>query len=114
MGGNVTTLFDLPPLDPRVVTNAAVKRVERHADPDWMVTALEAVRVVCLHSTEFTSDDVWKLLDLAGAKRPHEARAFGAVMRRAKTEGLIEPTERFIPSKRVELHQSPRRVWRVL
>jgi hypothetical protein len=36
------------------------------------------------------------------------------VMRRAKTEGLIEPTERFIPSKRVELHQSPRRVWRVM
>ena len=112
MSIDVPTLFEQPPLSPTVVTNSAVKRVHDNADPLWLENALTAVRYCATTHREFTTDDVWAYLISIGQDKQREPRALGAVMRQAKTLGIIEVTDRTRVSERVVCHQNPKRVWR--
>lgn len=90
----------------------AVARVERNADDEWLEAALNAVAALGEGCAEFTTDDVWLLLGRWGVPEPHEARAMGAVMRRAARLGLAVKTDRVRNSVRAECHARPVAVWR--
>ncbi len=92
--------------------DAAIRRVDTHAEPDWKTAAYEAViQTAQLHPDGFIVDDVWPQID-DDVPPPHELRAMGAVMRRAQKAGEIIPTDQFRLSARVTAHRNPRRVWR--
>lgn len=101
------TLFDLP--EARETTAQAIQRVGDHADPDWKIRALEAVRAVAERQTHFIVDDCWRFVE-----EPREPRAMGAVIAKARKQGLIAPTSEYRPSARVTAHSNPRRVWKSL
>lgn len=58
--------------------------------------------------TEFTTDDVWPLLDVVPGERNVVGKAFSEACR----QGLIVGTERFIRSKRPEAKGRRVQVWR--
>lgn len=85
---------------------AQIARVERHADPDWKVQALDAVRRTCEQRREFHVDDVWVVGELPSTR---EDRALGPVMRHAARLGYCRRSDRVRPS--VRSHGSPKPVW---
>lgn len=93
-----------------MLTNAAIKKADDHANAEWKEAALDIVRVLSFHKDRMTSDDVWNNLEARGIKT-HEPRALGAVMRQAAKRGLIYPTHTYVKSKRHECHSRPIMVW---
>jgi hypothetical protein len=94
---------------------AAVKgmnKAYRGASQDWKDRAAFAVSCVILHNTEFTTDKVWAA-DPSLDDGVTENRAMGGVMSKAKSQGLITPTNRTEPSSRTVSHSRPLRVWSV-
>jgi DNA-binding IclR family transcriptional regulator len=89
----------------------AIAQVEEHAAPDVRSLLLKAVRAVAERQPMLTSEDV--ILAYTGTT-PHEPRVLGAVMREAKRQGWIVPTEEWRLSVRPESHRRPQRVWRSL
>ena len=92
----------------------AIKEVESHADPQWIGKANEALDILIKNNQEFTSDQVWKLLDSWQVPRPHAPSAMGSIMRRAALAKRIKKTGRFIPSSQGTNHQRDVAVWGVL
>lgn len=90
----------------------ALKRVAANVEWDWAAHALAAVRKTAMALETFIVDEVWLRLPPGG--EPHEPRAMGTVMRRAREMGWIEATSDYRPSDRVTSHRNPRRVWRSL
>ncbi|WP_133638130.1 hypothetical protein [Pseudomonas syringae] len=76
----------------------------------WAELAYGAVINVARTHQEFTPDDIWK----TGLQKPIEARALGAVMTRAKREGIIEKTGRVQPTTQVESHGTDITIWKSL
>jgi hypothetical protein len=60
------------------------------------------------YGQEITSTDLIEAIGMP----PGSPNAVGAVIRSASTQGLIEPTERFIKSNRPNRHAATVRVWR--
>ena len=92
----------------------AIKEVESHADPQWIGKANEALDILIKNNQEFTSDQVWELLDSWQVPRPHAPSAMGAIMRRAALSKRIKKTGRFIPSAQTTNHQRDVAVWGVV
>ena len=92
----------------------ALAKVTAHADPAWLEVAAFGVRQLAASRDVFTTDDVWEWLDRNTPLRPHEPRAMGAVMRRAGTDGTIEPSGLYQQSEREECHNRPVMLWRSL
>lgn len=92
----------------------AVERVERNAEAEWMDAALKAVKLVAEHRETFTSDAIWAVLARWGVEQPHEERALGAVLRKAKTLGWCVTTNQTSRSVRPICHRRDLRVWRSL
>jgi len=92
----------------------AIKEVESHADPQWIAKANEALDILIKNNQEFTSDQVWKLLDSWQVPRPHAPSAMGSIMRRAALAKRIKKTGRFIPSTQGTNHQRDVAVWGVV
>ena len=69
--------------------------------------ALKAVRRACELFDEFTTDDVWPLLDVLPAERNVVGKAFSDLNR----QGEIVGTERFIRSTRPEAKGRRVQVW---
>lgn len=89
----------------------ALLRVERNADEQWLAAALDVVFGLAERHDEFTTDEVWAVLEAQGVGQPHETRAMGAVMRRAARLGFVTKTDRVRNSLRVECHARPVAVW---
>ena len=70
--------------------------------------ALAAVRQAAERYDEFSTDDVWPLLDVVPAERNVVGKAFSEACRR----GWIVGTERFIRSSRPEAKGRRVQVWR--
>lgn len=100
-----------PSLLGEALRDAAIDRVEEHAEPDWLAHAAAAIRIAAA-AGEFTTDDVWRILDERGLDRPRERRAMGAAMRAARRDGVVEPTDRMRPTSRPEGHRNPKRIWK--
>ena len=80
------------------------------ANPDFKLAAEQAIRHLARTKAQFTSDDVWSLLD--GVADTKEHRALGAVMRAVAKEGLISKTDRVVPTTRACANRRPVAVWR--
>lgn len=94
-----------------------MEQVERHADEDWKSTMLHLVEAVARERQFFTSDHVFKKLELNGAPpvTTHDLRAFGPIMLRAAKLGLCRKANcAGVNSERASLHGSPRAVWQSL
>lgn len=87
-------------------------RADAHADPDWKHMAVRAFIKVSYGMKEFTTDDVWKVLDDWGVDTPHEPRAMGPIVRSLMREGLIEPVGRRVKSTIPRGHCRPVEVYR--
>jgi hypothetical protein len=90
--------------------DAAMEQVNTAVNPEWRETALDAIYLTARHRAEFIVDDVWQ--NIHGNEPVHDKRAIGPLMRVAKREGWITPTDKFRPSYIVHHHATPRRVWK--
>jgi hypothetical protein len=98
---------------PQEARDEALERVEAAAHEEWLVAAHDAVIYLAAMYEEFDADAVWSILRTS-EHATHEPRAMGAVLRNAARDGLIEPTDRWVQSKRTACHGRPIRVWRSL
>lgn len=118
MPGDVP-LFDLAPVElPPPVEGArrrddAIVRVATNADDAWWSAAMLAFARVATEHGLFTTDEVWAALDGAGVDT-HEPRAMGAIVKRARAAGWIEPTGGYRESDRPGCHRRPCALWRSL
>lgn len=94
--------------------DSALRVVEQNASAAWKADAKEAVREVALREPYFTSDALWAWLSVNSSARTHEHRALGSIMSWAHRKGIIEPTERFVPSAKPQQHHQPLRMWKSL
>ena len=85
----------------------AVGAVASAADPDWMTRAWHTLIHWLKTHDEFFVDDFWTG---TGLDEPREARALGAIVRRAASQGLMTKTGEFRKSVRSHLTEKP--VWR--
>lgn len=93
----------------RAGRDAAIQRVDDHADPEWKDLAFDAlVKCAMMHET-LTAYDIWHYVD-----KPLEPRANGPLMLRGKREGIIAPTEEFRQTGGTVRHAGPARVWKSL
>jgi hypothetical protein len=94
----------------QIELDAAVARVEGHADARWKRLALSAIEYLARCRASFTTDDVWEMLGGLDVST-HEPRAMGAMMRQAKKKGWVVGSNTYRPSKRPECHRRPMMVW---
>ena len=87
----------------------AMRRAEAGASEEWKAEAREAILILAGEIGEFTTDDVWELIE-----KPREPRALGPVMTRLANEGVIERTNVHRASNRPVCHRNPKRVWKVV
>jgi hypothetical protein len=107
------TLFD--PAGAAEAREDGIARVDKHANPDWKLCALEAVERVAQVFPEFNTDMTVKhLAVIYPGVETHDDRAWGPVMRRAAKLGYIEPTNRVSQSVLKSNHRRPKRIWRSL
>ena len=87
-------------------------RADEHAADKWKALADLAIMQCARRLPEFTSDEVWMVLDGYGIERPPEGRAMGHRMTAAAKAGTISKTDRVQPTKQVKSHHSPKNIWR--
>ncbi len=92
----------------------AIAEVAAHADPEWVSKANEALDILIKNRQEFTSDQVWKILDSWQVPRPNAPSAMGSIMLSAAKSKRIKKTGRFIPSTQATNHQRDVAVWGVV
>jgi hypothetical protein len=105
-----------PTLDPMVHAQRreeAIERVDDNADPLWSLRAKEAVQEAARRHSEFTSDEVWEILDERGVIRPVTPAAIGPIMRKAAAACLIRNTNRIRESKQTTNHRKVT-IWETL
>jgi len=93
----------------QLARDAAIEQVGDNASSWWMRQAIDAIRKCARENVEFTTDDVWKLVDMSAGLEP---RAMGAAMSQAQKLGIVVPTDRYRNSAQVSCHGRPKRVWR--
>ena len=84
------------------------------AAKDWRETAMPVLRQIAKEVDAFTTDRVQWELNRQGIEPPREPRAYGALMRESARAGLIEKTDRVVPSVYPRNHRRPKAVWRSL
>lgn len=91
----------------------ALTQVADNANPSWKIAAFRTVVHLAVRFDEFTADHVWEYMEKHYPNvETHEPRAMGAILRNARSCGYIEPTGRYVPSRRATKHCSPTAVWR--
>ena len=96
-----------PADDAREARENAIDRVERNADQEWFDQAVLAIHRVARVQSVLTSLDAQRVFP----DTPREPRAWGAAFRHARAAGWIEPTGRYVTTKRVKSHCRPVREW---
>lgn len=104
-----TTVFD----QAERLKQQGMEAAYQYADLDWKKIASDALRKCAETKPEFTTDDMWEIINQTGIVTS-ENRAMGAIMQSAARAGIITSTGYFLPSKRVSKHKSPTRVWQSL
>ncbi len=91
----------------REARDEAIEIVGDNADNGWMDSARGVIHKLARDMDEFTTDDMWRLIE-----PPREPRAAGAAMQMAHRLGYCEPTDRTRISARPMCHARPVRIWR--
>jgi hypothetical protein len=89
----------------------ALEQVEDNANKVWTDLVAKIIGQLANQMTQFTSDDVWDELKSYPEVQTHQPAAMGAMFKNASQTGQIQPTDRFIASKRPISHARPIRVW---
>jgi hypothetical protein len=89
----------------------ALEQVEDNANKAWTNLVSKIITELASEMTEFTSDDVWNELTNYPEVQTHQPAAMGAMFKHASQMGQIQPTDRFIASKRPISHARPIRIW---
>lgn len=92
-------------------TERAINYAGAFANPEWYKEADAAVSLLCRLGQDFTTDDVWELLEHTGLKTS-EPRAMGDIIRRFSKDHKIFATGGYRKSLRKECHRRPVSVWR--
>jgi hypothetical protein len=91
----------------RAARDAALRRVDQSADPDWKAAARKALNSLIESGQPFTSDEVWIRVGFS----PKEPRALGPLLRAEVDAGrIVRAGER--QSKIAKRHARPLAVWR--
>lgn len=85
----------------------------QYANVDWKKIAGDAVRECALKLPEFTSDDVWTIINAKGITTS-ENRAMGTVMQAASRSGMLKKTGNYISSTKKSQHKQPIALWQSL
>jgi hypothetical protein len=108
----VTKQIDL--FEARELRDKGIEKAMSHANeviPDWSEKAYQLLlEFLSRHSGPFMTEEVRSYAALVDFPLPPHARAFGGIMKRAATEGIIEPRG-YAPVKNVKAHRTPARVW---
>ena len=89
----------------------ALAQVEDNANAEWTALVTKIIVDLSNQMSLLTSDDVWNELKNYPDVQTHQPAAMGAMFRKAKSTGYIQPTDRFVASKRSVSHARPIRVW---
>ncbi len=109
--GAVCEHIGIPAVTARaLVSDAAQAERNRQLDGAWLAAQLPQLAALAASVEELTSDDVWAALTMP----PRESRLIGVLLSRAAARGLIEATDRHVPSQRGVNNRRPVRVWRSL
>lgn len=84
-----------------------IETAYQYADLDWKAIAASAVRHCALTMPEFSTNDVWEVINKTGVTT-HTNRALGAVMQSAARSGMVRKVG-YIGSKLA--HASPVTLW---
>jgi hypothetical protein len=103
------SLFD--PDAGRRERDKALDVVDDGASVEWREEAWRAGTQAARELWFITSDDVGERMN---GVFTNDNRAMGPVMLRLAREKVIEPTDRFIATRRTSSHSSPRRIWQSL
>ena len=104
-------LFNLPEPN-HEGKRAGIAQVEANAPDYWKEAALKAVKECATSYIEFTTDEVWAVLERQRMDRPPTPAAMGAVMLRASREGLVIKTGKYRVSRQKTNHARDVAVWR--
>lgn len=99
-------LFDLGEQLAKQGIQRSIDRANK-ACPNWSEDALEYVRQM---TGDFSSEEVRKIAEVDGLPLPPNPSAWGAVMRAAKKEKLIQ-FSRYRPAINPQAHKRPTVVW---
>jgi hypothetical protein len=91
-------------------TQLSIDQAAENANDDFIKAAKQAVMICVDRGREFTTDDIWQLLDGWGITT-HENRALGSVMQSASRKGLITNTYRTQKTVRPSNHSRPITIW---
>lgn len=75
-------------------------QAENGTSQEWIDAARRAVWDLATNRRDFTTDDVWHLLEQRGVPAPREPRALGPVVFKALRSGAIRDTGRIVRSVR--------------
>lgn len=91
--------------------NSALQQVEDNSG-DWFAIALIELRELKHHKNqEFTGEQLRRwLTPLIG--NPHSVNTWGALIMKARREGVIEPTGRYAPMQSEKSHGRETKVYR--
>lgn len=92
--------------------NDKIEQAEANADSEWLIQAEEYTAYLATKKRTFTSEDVIVWLDDHGYHTSNLS-ALGAVFRRLKGQGAIEPIG-YATSRRASRHHAPVRMWKSL
>lgn len=98
----------------KIATDEAIKQVAENMDIQWQKLAWETLKLIAENHPEFTTDDLWAVLDRYPDITTHEPRAMGAIMRKAVKHRWVVTTGRYVKTKRPIAHQKPIAVWKSL
>lgn len=87
-----------------------IDQAEGNADSEWRIRAEEYTAYLATKKKAFTSEDVIVWLDDHGYHTKNLS-ALGAIFRRLKDQGAIEPAG-YITSRRASRHHAPIRLWK--
>ena len=95
------------------LTEEAIRRAGEHANEEWKMECIEAIRDICIRKQEFTMDDVWDAL--RGSEcHTEESRALGAIILEAARRKYCRNTGRYIKSRLKVRHSRPIQIWESL
>jgi hypothetical protein len=98
-----------------IATEEAIKSVTLNMDNEWRNAAIEILKIICVNTQTFTTDNIWRLLECDYPHlQTHEPRAMGAIMRWGVTHKWIVKTPDYVASVRPVAHKKPTAVWRSL
>lgn len=97
-----------------------MQAADEHANPFWKAVFDACIQNVALRKPELTVDDVLDELEIVNQERKarglelvttHHMCAIGPAMTRARSAGLLTPTDRVIRSIRAVKHGNRHAVW---